>query len=305
MPYGAELRKDYLGTTWGVCDPHLPRELERKIFELIVVVHPETSSNLALVCRRFTEWLEHVRFHTLRITLRDGVNPNDPPRFLTLKEPSFLQAHVKEIKVVWWGGYGPSNEWIPVLASCTQVAKLTLHANWIPYKWYRPADNTRKEDKILSAAGFFIKTFVNIRSLTLDLRMSLAFGQELRARPISFNLLTRLCCSLTILGDAWKGWLGYRYLPSLTHILSIDAEHRPAVLHNFLDHVPRLVLLAIVARPRTVTLHHPKLVIMCLKKPHEIVEGIKSGISQWSEHDLWQRAEKVMKERKMHECDAS
>ncbi|KAH8810432.1 hypothetical protein DL96DRAFT_540369 [Flagelloscypha sp. PMI_526] len=176
-------------------DPHLPPELERKIFELTVAVHPKTSSNLALVCWRFTEWLGYVRFHTLRITLRDRVNPNDPPRFLILKEPSFLHAHVKEIKVVWWGSYGPTNEWISVLASCTQVAKLILHANWVPYKWYRPADNTRKEDKILSAAGFFIRTFVNIRSLTLDLRMSFAFGQELRARPISFNLLTRLCCS--------------------------------------------------------------------------------------------------------------
>ncbi|KAH8810430.1 hypothetical protein DL96DRAFT_540338 [Flagelloscypha sp. PMI_526] len=280
-------------------DVHLPLELEWEIFVLAMAAHPKTFSNLTLVCRRFNECLEPYRFHTLRITLRDRVNPNYPPRFLLLKAPSFLHAHVKEIKVVWRGSYGPSNEWISVLASCTQVAKLTLHANWVPYNYYPPAGHTRKEDRILSTAGVFIRTFVNIQSLTLDLRMSFAFGQELLARPISLNLLTHLCCSLMKLRDAWKGWLGYHCLPSLTHILSTDGDHHSEVLHNFLDHVPRLVLLAIVSRPRTVTFHHPKLVIMCLKKPHEIVQGLKSGISQWIENGLWQHAGRVLEERKM------
>ncbi|KAH8810435.1 hypothetical protein DL96DRAFT_1627164 [Flagelloscypha sp. PMI_526] len=278
-------------------DPWLPPELERKVFELTAVAYPETFSTLLFVCRRVKEWLDQARFHELCITFKGPIYDEESLRLLASKEPAFLQAHVKALKVGCTGDHGPLNDWKLVLASCTQVSKLTL-CDKMPFEWASPTIREVKKSAIFSMAEFFITEFPDIQFLTLDSRMSSAFGKKMLSFPNPLNSLTHLCCNLALLGHTWIARTGTQYLPSLTHILSTDSNGYTPDLRAFFESAPQLVLLAIVARPGTVFVHHPKLVVICLKKPQEVVQRLISGTSRWSESDLWQRAEKIMEERK-------
>ncbi|KAH8810437.1 hypothetical protein DL96DRAFT_1760101 [Flagelloscypha sp. PMI_526] len=273
----------------------LPPELERKVFELAAAAHPETFSVLLLVCRRVKEWLEQARFHELCITFKGRGYDEESLRLLASKEPSFLQAHVKALKVGCTGDHGPLNQWRPILSSCTQVTKLTL-CDKVPFNWQPAAVKEAKKSAVRSVAVFFIKVFPDIKFLTLDSRMSIAFG-KMPSFPKSLNSLTHLCCDFQRLGYSWMARTGHQYLPSLTHILSTESNPYAVDLISFLDTVPRLVLFAMVAQPGTLTAYHPKLVVMYLKQPQEVVQRLVSRPSRWSESDLWQRAEKILEER--------
>ncbi|KAJ7285334.1 hypothetical protein C8J57DRAFT_1498162 [Mycena rebaudengoi] len=52
-----------------------PLELERKIFELVAFLHPETIPNLLLVAHRVLTWIEPILYHVLRIDKSDMAGP--------------------------------------------------------------------------------------------------------------------------------------------------------------------------------------------------------------------------------------
>ncbi|KAF7369321.1 hypothetical protein MVEN_00260400 [Mycena venus] len=47
------------------CSPLLPPELEREIFEIASVFHPDTIPNLLLVSHRVYEWIEKIKYRTV------------------------------------------------------------------------------------------------------------------------------------------------------------------------------------------------------------------------------------------------
>ncbi|KAJ6527039.1 hypothetical protein B0H19DRAFT_1385488 [Mycena capillaripes] len=117
--------------------PVLPRELERKIFEICAFSGPGSIPMLLSVAQRVKEWIEPLLYHTMAVEY--GLPISDFPTYranvvistIRTKPPSFWHGGVRNLALFSANMYDAAG----ILSVCTGVENLTLlyvHEAWIP-----------------------------------------------------------------------------------------------------------------------------------------------------------------------------
>ncbi|KAF7341891.1 hypothetical protein MSAN_02044700 [Mycena sanguinolenta] len=115
--------------TTGLAEPHLPPELECRIFEIAALARPTRIPNLMLVARRVKYWVEPLLYRVLFLASEPRnytrqsygfpiITPNTLLQVIAEKPPHFLQNGVKRILVT---GLVRSRQMEIILAACSHA----------------------------------------------------------------------------------------------------------------------------------------------------------------------------------------
>ncbi|KAJ7207794.1 hypothetical protein C8J57DRAFT_1403088 [Mycena rebaudengoi] len=253
--------------------PCLPPELEREVFEIAAVRHPETILALVLVAQRVLHWIEPLLYRTLVLT-------KTWPREKNALVPISDRASAKFTKYVRniMDSY-PAPCPSPLLSLCSSISKLAL---------FQP------EPAMLPVLD-------NMRVQHLSIVLRHLFGGEIDpGRPL-FRGLTHL--------DLWDDFLDdlpIADLPALTH-LCINNERESSFLLTMFENCDKLHVLVNMywkqldlerARQAPDLVDDPRFVLMALDSDEYMADwrvGANGG------QDFWARADRFVAKRKRGE----
>ncbi|KAH8806516.1 hypothetical protein DL96DRAFT_1630874 [Flagelloscypha sp. PMI_526] len=258
-----------IGTT-----PHLPPELERPIFTFAAQCFSGTLPNLLLVARRTYEWLEPLRYFTLRF------GPNMSPEFRSLlkqKSSSFLEAHV--FFTTWQKDGQDSQDSREFLPKCLGAIHVVFQYGTL--------------DSFSSLARYF-----RLRTLSLDAVPAVSFSLCLNHSTI-FPALTHLEYNGALIQTCARL---VHHCPSLTHLMLYDWEHSTQSLSNILN-IKKICLVAIVHD------HNKPMPDVDLFKHEKLIPVTRETVAKgyferdWLQEipdrvDFWKRAEQILQFRK-------
>ncbi|KAH8806515.1 hypothetical protein DL96DRAFT_1630872 [Flagelloscypha sp. PMI_526] len=253
--------------------PRFPPELERPIFTLAAEHCPETLPALLLVARRACEWLEPLRYSTLRIKGKVS------PKFLSLlrlKGPSFLAAHVScTILDV------ESKEGLEILAQCVGAVEVVLQ------------DGTQK---IFSK----LAQYSRLRKLSLDVPPSELFTYCLNTLNMVLPTLTHLEFNGFLVPSAQ---ILARYCPSLSHLMIYFSGFPIEKLLDILN-LPQIRLVILLLQPLRKSdpgpgiFKHDKLITINLNITPEQRYLRRDWVTEMPDRiDYWERAEQMLQSR--------
>ncbi|KAJ7626116.1 hypothetical protein FB45DRAFT_75441 [Roridomyces roridus] len=274
--------------------PLLPPELERYVFEIAVLHHPQCMRRLLPVARRVRIWIEPILYRSLTIYgIRTELDLQDPPfrylmrsaeRLLTSKPASFFQATVRQI---CFPEFTHVDRIIDILSVCSGTTSLSL-----------APQASRGGTALLDA----------LSALPLQ-RLSAFFSVLFRSSRTPFT--HALFAHITHIEfhdwryDGWDAWTGLVQVPHLTHLAFYVGRITNEVCVGTLTHCTRLAALVLRCErgeSHLLQLHRGEGVEL-VADPRFVMISVQDRLLDWQMggrggRDFWAEADELIVRRR-------
>ncbi|KAF7378323.1 hypothetical protein MSAN_00258300 [Mycena sanguinolenta] len=264
-----------------------PVEIEREIFEIAAIHHPECIPTFLQVCRRVHTWLEPILYRVL--VIRTAWEHQHVPPAIRSKTLAFLQNSVQHVLLnLFWSNEMPSQEmdtYKTLFENCPGIKDVSLHMNPGP-------------------GLIFSLNKLRPQKLALPVPpISCTWGLASFTHPFFSSVthlrLTQLCAYRSFEDE--NDLSRVTSLPALTHLALSPSIAKDILSRVVAAECPRLVIIVVVAFIREfavsfvdkLTTIDPRVLVMAMES-HE--SDWRRGA--WRGDDCWVRAAAFLEKRR-------
>ncbi|KAJ7255661.1 hypothetical protein C8J57DRAFT_598712, partial [Mycena rebaudengoi] len=261
--------------------PSFPLDLEREIFEMSAVEHPEMMPALILVAHRVLQWIEPLLYRTLLLTRNF---PRDKSALLLAAQrtPAKFTKYVQNLLLWPYQNLpmGPQECAMILMSLCSGISRLVL---FDPIPEMLPALDNMRVDHLSVSLAYLFGHPSDIREID-------------PGRPL-FQAVTHLQISD---GMRWVVGMPFAELPALTHLCVSDLQPLLSILKNCEKLHVLVHMYSFRVEFKQDFVDDPRLVLMTLS-PQEYITDWVAGAK--GEQDFWARAEMFVAKRKRGEIE--
>ncbi|KAJ7116892.1 hypothetical protein C8R44DRAFT_791609 [Mycena epipterygia] len=269
--------------------PKLPEDVERLIFEIAAFLRPPSMPALILVAQRVKAWIEPILYSVLNLCSAPEPDkpmlqlPLDTIRDFIKSRPTFLQAHVRHIRL-----YGFDDDAYADFMQILSLCKATIDLQLL----------LAESPTLLPLLG----------QLPLQ-RLAVNVGQ-LFPTPATTDFLHPALTQITHLhlfdwhDGGWEPWSGLAKMPRLTHLSFLNNLVPNNVWMAALTHCKSLEVLAIVCSDERGLDNYAPDGAELGSDPRFVMVVVTDTLVDWESgargrRDYWERADEFVAKRRM------